>query len=93
MSSRYDLVVVDTPPILAVTDGAIIARNGGVNLLALRASQHPMREIALAVKHFGDAGVSIHGMVVNAIDISAGRFSRAYQYHYQYAYRSESEDA
>jgi tyrosine-protein kinase Etk/Wzc len=89
---KYDLVLIDTPPILAVTDGAIIGRHAGVNLLILRAGQHPIREIALAVKRFADAGVSIHGSVFNAVNMAAGRFSRAYQYHYQYAYRSESTD-
>ena len=85
-------MLIDTPPILAVTDGAIIGRHAGVNLLILRAGQHPIREIALAVKRFADAGVSIHGSVFNAVNMAAGRFSRAYQYHYQYAYRSEAKD-
>ena len=92
MAARYDLVLIDAPPILAVTDGALIGRHAGVNLLALRAGQHPMREIVLAIKHFSDAGVRIHGTVLNAVNLSAGRFSRAYQYHYQYAYRRDSGD-
>ena len=92
VSGKYDLVLIDTPPILAVTDAAVIARQAGVNLLVLRAGQHPIREIVLAVKRFADAGVSIHGSVFNAVNMAGGRFSRAYQYHYQYAYRSESQD-
>lgn len=92
MSARYDLILIDAPPILAVTDGALIGRHAGVNLIALRAGQHPMREILLAIKHFSDAGVRIHGTVLNAVNLSAGRFSRASQYHYQYAYRRDSGD-
>jgi len=92
VAKRYDLVLLDTPPILAVTDGAVIGRHGGVNLLAIRAGRHPMREIGLAIKHFVDSGVTIHGAVFNAVNAAAGRFSRAYQYHYQYAYRSEPHD-
>ena len=91
VAPRYDLVLIDTPPILAVTDGAVIARHAGVNLLAVRAGRHPMREIGLAVKHFMDAGATVHGIVFNAVNLSAGRFSRASQYH-QYAYRSEAQD-
>src|SRR5438105_7440223 len=92
MSGRYDLILIDAPPILAVTDGALIGRHAGVNLIALRAGQHPMRALVLALKHFSDAGVRIHGTVLNAVNLSAGRFSRAYQYHYQYAYRRDSGD-
>ena len=51
-----------------------------------------MREIGLAIKHFVDSGVTVHGAVFNAVNAAAGRFSRAYQYHYQYAYRSEPHD-
>jgi tyrosine-protein kinase Etk/Wzc len=93
VSARYDLVLIDTPPILAVTDGAVIGRHAGVNLLALRAGMHPMREIQMAHKHFTDSGVHIHGSILNAVNASGGRFSKAYQYHYHYAYRSESGDA
>ena len=92
MSVRFDLVLIDAPPILAVTDAALIGRHAGVNLIALRAGQHPMREILLAIKHFSDAGVRIHGTVLNAVNLSVGRFSRASQYHYQYAYRRDSGD-
>jgi tyrosine-protein kinase Etk/Wzc len=92
VASRYELVLIDTPPILAVTDGAVIGRQAGVNLLALRSGRHPIREIALAVKHFVDSGVPVHGAVVNAVKSEGGRFSRANQYHYQYAYRTDSSE-
>jgi len=87
VSARYDLVLIDTPPILAVTDPAIIGRHAGINLLALRSGKHPMREITLAVKRFVDAGVRIHGVVVNDVTISTSKYG-ANQYHYQYEYRS-----
>ncbi len=83
-------MLIDTPPILAVTDGAVIARHAGVNLLALRSGRHPMREITLAVKHFVDSGVTVHGAVVNDVSLEGGRFGKAYQYHYEY--RSESRE-
>jgi tyrosine-protein kinase Etk/Wzc len=91
VSQRYDLVVIDTPPILAVTDAAVIGRVAGVNVLALRAGKHPMREITTAVKHFVDAGAQLHGLVINDVSMEGGRFG-AYQYHYQYAYRSETAE-
>jgi tyrosine-protein kinase Etk/Wzc len=69
----------------------VIARSAGVNLLAVRAGRHPMREVTLAVKHFMDAGVAVHGIVFNAVNLSSGRFAGT-TYHYQYAYRSEPQD-
>src|SRR5438067_1971108 len=93
VSARYDLVLIDTPPILAVTDPALIGRHAGVNLMALRAGKHPMREIMLALKRFADAGVRIHGLVLNDVNAALGKFSRyAHSYHYQYEYKSASDD-
>jgi tyrosine-protein kinase Etk/Wzc len=90
VSSRYDLVLIDTPPILAVTDPALIGRHAGVNLLALRSGKHPMREITVALKRFGDAGVRIHGIVLNDVEVHTNRLSHSY--HYQYEYRSATSD-
>jgi tyrosine-protein kinase Etk/Wzc len=86
-SQRYDLVIVDTPPVLAVTDPALVARHAGVNLLVLRAGAHSVQEIALAVKHLGQAGVRVQGAILNEVQSMGGRYGRA-RYH-RYEYRSE----
>jgi len=87
----YDLVVIDTPPILAVTDGAIISRLAGVTLMVLRAGQHPMREVMLALKRFAQSGVRPAGLVLNDVTRSAiGGYG--YGYHYQYDYRGKRAD-
>jgi len=83
--SAYDLLVVDTPPILAVTDAAVIARLSGVTLLVLRAGQHPLREILVALKRLAHVGVRPAGLVLNDVTAEAG--ATGYGYHYQYDYR------
>jgi tyrosine-protein kinase Etk/Wzc len=92
VSGHYDLVLVDTPPILAVTDPALIGRHAGVNIMALRAGKHPVREITLALRRFADAGVRIHGIVLNDVNVTAGKFTRYAHNHYQYEYRSASDE-
>ena len=83
-SRSYDVVVVDTAPILAVTDGALVSRLCGVNLLVLRAGRHPVREIGAAMKAYAQGGVRLHAVVLNgARPTSAG----GHGYHYQYSYR------
>jgi tyrosine-protein kinase Etk/Wzc len=93
-SRQYDLVLVDVPPVLAVTDGAIIAAQAGVNLLVLRAGRHPTREIVAALKAFANAGVQVSGAVVNDVHSAVGsRYGRyAYKYHYHYEYRAADDD-
>jgi tyrosine-protein kinase Etk/Wzc len=90
-SALYDLVLVDTPPILAVTDAALIARHAGVNLFVLRAGRHPMREITLAVKRLAHGGARVHGAVLNDVSATRGKYAR-YSYHYNYEYRSRSDE-
>lgn len=88
LASRYDVLLLDTAPILAVADGIIAGRLAGVNLLVLRAGVHPVREIALAAKRFRQNGVRLHGVVMNDVTLSA-RSAGKYAYHYQYEYRRE----
>jgi tyrosine-protein kinase Etk/Wzc len=87
LAARYDIVLLDTAPILAVTDGAIAGRLAGVNMLVLRSGVHPVREIALAVKRFRQNGVRLQGAVMNDVRNAGGRYQ--YSYHYQYEYRRD----
>lgn len=80
---RYDVVVVDTPAILAVTDPAIVARLAGLNLLVLRAGEHPMEEIALSVKRLAQNGAQVGGAILN--DVRPGRHGRYHRYEYRRA--------
>jgi tyrosine-protein kinase Etk/Wzc len=85
-SRRYGFVLVDTPPVLAVTDPAVVARLAGVNLLVLRAGEHPIREIALTVKRLTQSGVRVNGAVLNDARSTAGRHGKYGRYaSYEYS--------
>jgi len=81
----YDLVIVDTPPILAVTDAAIIGHLAGTSLLVVRFGLNQAREIALAKQRFAQNGVDIKGAIFNAVEKrSSGYYSYGY-YEYKAA--------
>jgi tyrosine-protein kinase Etk/Wzc len=89
VSERYDLVLVDTPPVLAVTDPALVARLAAVNLLVLRAGAHSIAEISQAAKHLAQAGVKLQGAILNEVQgTRGGRYGRGGRY-YRYDYRSD----
>jgi tyrosine-protein kinase Etk/Wzc len=90
VSAQYDLVLVDTPPVLAVTDAAVVARAAGVLLLVLRAGQNPLREVQAAVKRFAQGGARVRGTVLNDV-LTRGRGSR-YEGHYFFEYPSAKSD-
>lgn len=65
LSQQYDYVVIDTPPILAVTDGILLARKADTNLLVIGAGNNVMDEIELTSKRAEKNGVKIHGLIFN----------------------------
>jgi tyrosine-protein kinase Etk/Wzc len=85
LAAAYDIVLIDTPPILAVTDAALAAAHASVALCVLRAGRHPMREISAALRRFVHGGVRIDGFVLNGIDVRRGLGAKSH-YHYQYSY-------
>lgn len=76
---RYDLIIIDTPPILAVTDASLIGHHAGTSLLVVRFGLNQAREIALAKQRFEQNGVDIKGAIFNAVERrSAGYYSYGY---------------
>ncbi|RAO76272.1 polysaccharide biosynthesis tyrosine autokinase [Dyella jiangningensis] len=81
LKPKYDLIIIDTPPILAATDAAVIGHHSGTGLMVARFGLSQSRELALAKQRFEQNGVSIKGAIFNAVE----KRSRGY---YAYAYYS-----
>lgn len=67
LQSQYDHIIIDTPPVLAVTDGIIISQYTGVNLIVARYAKSQMKELELTVNRFEQAGVKVNGFILNDI--------------------------
>ncbi|WP_158070176.1 polysaccharide biosynthesis tyrosine autokinase [Motiliproteus sp. MSK22-1] len=87
LSGLFDYVVIDGPPILAVTDAAIIGRNVATTLLVAKADFHPMRELEQATRQLQQAGVVIKGVIFNDVEVNSGRYGSG-RYVYQYSYKA-----
>lgn len=66
-AQHYDMVIIDTPPILAVTDAAIIGRYVGTSLLVARFEVNTVKEIEVSMKRFEQSGVIMKGCILNGI--------------------------
>ncbi len=86
VSGQYDVVIVDTPPLLAVTDAAIIGRVAGITLILLHSGHHPMKEIEETVRRLEQSGIKPHGFIFNQVPLRTATY-RKYGYHYQYEYK------
>lgn len=89
LSTQYDHILIDTPPILAVTDGIIVSQYAGVNLVIARHAQTQIKELELTVNRFEQAGVKVTGVILNDVQRTAGS---SYGYNYSYAYKANKDD-
>ena len=94
LDSHFDLVIIDAPPLLAVTDAAIIARKAGSVIGVARHLVTPVDELEAVRKTLEAAGVSLKGIVFNGYDPRRAKGGRnVYSYANRYAYkRSEQGD-
>lgn len=90
LSQQYDHIIIDTPPILAVTDGIIISQYAGVNLLVARYAKSQMKELELSLNRFEQANVKVNGFILNDIQRSSAGYG--YGYNYSYAYKANKDD-
>ena len=88
LTPRYDHIIIDSPPILAVTDATIIGQMAGGTLLVLKAGEHPMREIELSVKRLQQAEVNLRGILFNDIRSQSRNYGVG-RYNYQYSYKND----
>lgn len=84
--SIYDLVIIDTPPILAVTDATIIGRCAGTSLLVARFEENSVKEINISIKRCEQAGVPIKGCVINGVIKKASSYYGYGYNNYGYSY-------
>ncbi|KAA0017929.1 polysaccharide biosynthesis tyrosine autokinase [Salinicola corii] len=84
VSERFDLVIVDSPPILAVTDAAIIGKQVGTTLILARFQTNPVKEMELAISRLKTAGVEPRGAIFNAVERKAATEYGYGYYHYSY---------
>lgn len=79
-SQDYDLVLLDTPPVLAVADALVIGSHADAVFLAVRAGVSGEAEILEAIRRLSQAGASAQGLLFNDLPLSL----RAYGYRYGY---------
>ncbi|SYC28311.1 polysaccharide biosynthesis tyrosine autokinase [Klebsiella pneumoniae] len=90
VSQSYDIVILDTPPILAVTDAAIIGNYVGTTLLIARFEQNTTKEIEVSFKRFEQSGVIVKGCILNGVVKKASSYYSYGYSHYGYSYTDKN---
>ncbi|MDO9405013.1 MAG: polysaccharide biosynthesis tyrosine autokinase [Polaromonas sp.] len=89
LSAQYDLVLIDTPPVLAVSDTQVLAPNAGTVFLVARAEVSTVGEIQESARRLAQSGVQARGVIFNGLDVTRkrygyGKYSRYNYTNYEY---------
>lgn len=90
LSRRYELVIIDTPPVLAVTDSTVIGKHVGTTLLVVRYGRHPIGEISETAKRLETGGVNLKGVLLTDVPPAMPLLGGSYKGGY-YGYDSIAE--
>jgi len=88
--NHYDIVIVDTPPILAVTDAVLIAKHCDVNMLVVGLGKDQLKEVQHAKSTMEKANIELDGFVYNNLTHSTHKYGYGGYYNYHYNYDGES---
>ncbi|SAK74431.1 exopolysaccharide transport protein family protein [Caballeronia pedi] len=84
LKQYYDLVVIDTPPVLAVTDATVIGRHAGTSLLVVRHGKNQVQEIGETMKRLHNGGVHMKGVLLTDVPQSKVLMGSTYAGYYGY---------
>jgi capsular exopolysaccharide synthesis family protein len=83
LSEAFDLIIIDTPPLLAASDGAILATLSDGVVVVLRAGSTESEAAQQAMQQLSSVGARVVGAVLNDPDAKVPMYSG--YYHYEYA--------
>lgn len=87
--SEFDTIIIDTPPLLPVTDAAVVASRADGTLLAIRHGRTSRHQVSMSIRSLEAVGANVLGSVFTMVpmDRASGYSS------YQYEPHERSEDA
>lgn len=66
-------MLIDTPPILAVTDAAIVGRHVGTTLMVARYAVNTLKEVETSLSRFEQNGIPVKGVILNPSSAAPAR--------------------
>ena len=87
---EFDRVVIDSPPVNAVSDALLVAAAADATCLVVRAGKTPKKAIRRAISQLHVAHASVAGFVFNRLPIQ-GRSAGYYYYYYGERYAAARE--
>ncbi len=88
-AKRFDVIFIDSPPVLGISDSSLLVRKADASILVLQPRKMQLKALLRAKAVIQNAGGSLMGLVMNNVDISG---DTQYQYYTTYyAYYTQGE--
>ncbi|MCI4658226.1 polysaccharide biosynthesis tyrosine autokinase [Cryobacterium zhongshanensis] len=91
-NKNFDIVIFDAPPLLPVTDAAILAKSVGGALVVVAAGRVHKNQLTGAIAALGNVGASVSGLVLTMLPTSGADASGYSRYGYGYGYGADDAD-
>ncbi|MEW6068890.1 MAG: polysaccharide biosynthesis tyrosine autokinase [Nitrospirota bacterium] len=85
--SRYNFIVIDTPPTLGISDPLIVSQHADGVILVVRCGKTPKEAVQETRRLLDNVNAKILGVILNSVNLSDIRFGHYYNY-YRYYYKS-----
>jgi capsular exopolysaccharide synthesis family protein len=89
LQERFDHIIIDSPPVIHVTDALIISPHVDGVVIVVKSGQTPREAVQRAKQALTDVNAKIFGVVLNCIDLN----TESYYYNYKYAYYHSYEES
>lgn len=90
VSQRFDVVLIDSPPVLGVSDASLLVSRADATLLVLQPRKMPLKALIRAKTLIQNAGGQLMGLVMNNVDISGDTQYQYYTTYYSYYSKGEN---
>jgi len=81
-NKKYDHVIIDSPPVLGLSDAAIVGQHAAVNIVVVKAGQNSIRELEQTIKNLKQAGINPAGVVFNNMKTAHSNYGYGRYYGY-----------
>src|SRR5690606_37293887 len=91
LTERFDFVLVDTPPVLPVTDAMVVDKLSGGSLLVVAANRTRKRHVADALRAFETAGAKLAGSALNMAPMESVAYYGYYRQEHQPPHKEQTD--
>ncbi len=88
LGNHLDMIVLDTPPVLVVTDAAVLATRVDGVLIVVKPGKTKQAAFRQAIEQLNRVGANILGVVLNDVEVKSSRYRYSYYRNYYYTYQN-----